>query len=182
MPAVNRRCRKNIFLGFHYSEDTGITLIELLVTLAVLGFIISAIYTFYLSGLKSWNRSVDHMEFQQSARIALNKIINELRYATEVEIRSNNNEMIYFRANYKGKSTFFRFRLSGGQLLFEQRKDDDTHYSYNVIALGITGLTFFIDDNQAVFITIKAGNGSKEVVLSGSVYPLNIPSRDVEDD
>ena len=182
MAAVNRLCRKNSSLGLYCSDNKGLTLIELLVTLTVLGFIIFAVYTFYLSGLKSFNRSIDHMEYQQSAHISLNKIIYELRYASEVEIRNHNNEMIYFRANYKGKSTLFRFRLSGNQLLFEQRKDNDTHYTYNVIALGITGMTFIIEDNKTVFVTIQAGDESKKVFLSGSVRPRNIPLEEVECD
>ncbi len=182
MPAANRTCRKGRISVLVSSENSGITLIELLVTLAILGLIITALYTFYITGLKSWSRSIDHMEHQQSARIAMNKIIYELRYAHEVYILDANNEILYFRTDHNGKSTLFRFRLSGRQLLFEQRTNYNTHYAYNVIALGITGLSFIIDENNTVYITIRAGNESKEVTLSGSVRPRNILSEEVEDE
>lgn len=179
LPANDHVYRENKFHGALFSEEKAVTLIELLFTLALLGFVIAALYTFYLAGLTSWNRSVNHMEYQQSVRISMDKMINEIRYAHMVEIRNGNTEMIYFKIYAGKKSTLFRFRLSANQLILEQRKDNDTHYAYNVIALGITGLSFAIDDNETVFITIMAGDEFKEITLSGSVRPLNIPLRDV---
>ena len=175
MPADDRMGRDVIFSGKHSRWAKGFTLIELLVTLAVLGFVITALYTFYLAGLQGWNRSIDHMEYQQSARIAMDKMITELRYAHLVEIRHDNNEIIYFKINIAGKSTLFRFRLSSGQLLFEQRTDLDTHYAYNVVALGISELTFSIDETETVFIMIRAGDESNEIILCGSIRPRNLP-------
>lgn len=155
-------------------SEKGLTLIELLVTLAITGFIITALYTFYLAGLNSWNRAVDRLEYQQTARIALDKVISELRYAQEVEIVQSSPQMLYFYTKHNGKNTLFRFRLSSGQLLFEQRKDFDTHHATNVVALGIKNLLFTIDDDENVLITITAGEGQREVTLSGSVHPRNI--------
>lgn len=177
MPAADRFCPEKYFSGLFNPGERGITLIELLVTLTILGFVITALYTFYLSGLQSWNRSIDRMEYQQSARIAMNKMVSEIRYAHSVEIRLGNNEMLYYWADHKGKLTLFRFRLSGNQLLFEQRRDNDTHYAYNVIAMGISGLSFAIDENDTVFITIRAGEGVKEIIISSSVRPRNSPPR-----
>lgn len=178
MPAADRFCPGKRLSGILNPGEQGITLIELLVTLTILGFVITALYTFYLSGLQSWNRSIDSMEYQQSARIAMNKMINEIRYAQEVDIRSDSNDLLYFWTEHRGKKTLFRFRLSGRQLLLEQRGANDTHYAYNVIALGISGLSFAIDENDTVLITIRAGDGKKEVILSSSVRPRNIPLQD----
>lgn len=166
MDPSNRSRRQN--------GEEGLTLIELLVTLAITGFIITALYTFYLAGLQSWNRAVDQLEYQQTARIALDKIISELRYAQKVEIVQDSQQMLYFYTNHNGKRTLFRFRLSGDQLFFEQRKDFDTHYATNVVALGIEDLLFSIDSDDNVHVTITAGEGQREVTLSGSVCPRNI--------
>ncbi len=156
-------------------QEKGFTIIELLATLAILGMIIAALYTFYLSGLHSWNRSIERIEEQQSARIAIDKIIKEVRYAHAVEIRYNDPTMIYYRININGVSTLHRFRNSGGQLLLERRRDNDTHYSYNVITLGLSALYFEIDANNTVHITIRVGDDPGSSTLTGSVRPLNLP-------
>lgn len=156
-------------------QEQGLTIIELLATLAILVMIIAALYTFYLFGLHSWSRSIDRMEEQQSARIALDKIIKEIRYAHAVEIRYNDPTMIYYRININGVSTLHRFRNSSGQLLLERRRNNDTHYSYNVIALGVNALFFELDANDTLHITIRVGDDSGSSTLTGSVRPLNLP-------
>ncbi len=164
--------------------ENGLTLIELMITLAVLGFIITAIYSFYLTGLKSWNRSIEHIEYQQTTRIAMNKIIKELQYAHKIKFDVENNsyqinepsKIIYFRSNIEGSSTRHSFRLKGSQLHFDRRKDSDNSIlSSNVVALGMTDLEFVINENKTVFVTVKAGNDSKEIILTSSVRPRMIP-------
>jgi prepilin-type N-terminal cleavage/methylation domain-containing protein len=161
-------------------KEEGLTIIELLATLAILSMIIAALYSFYLCGLHSWNRSINRMEEQQSARIAIDKIIKEVRYAHAVEIRYNDPTMIYYRININGTSTLHRFRNSGGQLLLERRRYNDTHYSYNVIALGLNALFFELDSNDTLHITIRVGDDPGSSMLTGSVRPLNLPA--VEND
>ncbi len=174
MPNTKLNHKDKFLSSFRQKGEKGLTLIELLVTLAITGFIITALYTFYLAGLSSWNRAVDQLEYQQTARIALDKIISELRYAQEFEIVQGSPQMLYFHTNHNGKKTLFRFRLAGGQLFFEQRKDFDIHHATNVVALGIENLLFSIDSDENVHITITAGEGQREVTLSGSVRPRNI--------
>ena len=157
-------------------QEAGLTIIELLATLAILGMIIAALYSFYLSGLHSWNRSIDRMEDQQSARIAIDKIIKEVRYAHAVEIRYNDPTMIYYSIYINGISTLHRFRSAGGQLLLERRRSNDTHYSYNVIALGVSALFFELDTNDTLHITIRVGDNPGSSTLTGSVRPLNLPA------
>lgn len=163
-----------------WRQEKGLTIIELLATLAILSMIIAVLYTFYLSGLHSWSRSIDRMEEQQSARIAIDKIIKEVRYAHAVEIRYNDPTMIYYRLNINGISTLHRFRNASGQLLLERRRNNDTHYSYNVIALGLSALFFELDANHTLHITIRVGDDSGSSTLTGSVRPLNLPA--VEND
>jgi prepilin-type N-terminal cleavage/methylation domain-containing protein len=182
LPTVKRNGGEGFFNAAFDGNKNGLTLIELLVTLAVLGFVISALYTFYIAGLNSWNRNIDQMEYQQSARISMNKIISELRYAHEVYMLDGDTETLYFQTDHKGKSTLFRFRRSGQQLLFEQRGSFNKHHSYNVIALGIKEADFHIDANSTVHITIKVGDEFKEFILRGSVRPRNIKPEDVDFD
>ncbi len=156
-------------------REHGFSIIELLVSFAILGLIITAIFTFYFSGLSSWNRAAEKLELQQTARIALDMIIDELLYASEVEIRNSDDTIIYYWTKVEGQLKLRRFRLSGEQLLFEHRHDNDTHHSYNVVALGISGLKFDIAPSGLVRIEIKAGPENRGINVSGSVSPRNKP-------
>ncbi len=164
--------------------ENGFTLVEMVVAFALLGLVISALYSFYLFGLQAWNRSDERMEHQQTARIALDKMIRELQYAHLVKCSIDQNdcssgvpcEIIYFRINVAGTSTRHSFRLNHTQLHFDRRRDSNNSIrSTNVVALGITGLEFLIDEQETVFITVRAGEGSSRVVLTGAVRPRNLP-------
>ncbi|HSW35553.1 MAG TPA: prepilin-type N-terminal cleavage/methylation domain-containing protein [Candidatus Limnocylindrales bacterium] len=151
-------------------NEEGFTLTELLAAFAILGFTITAIYTFYLSGLLSWNRSIERMEYQQTVRISLDTMIRELRYAREVEIAAEN--LIAFKI--MGDTRIYRFRQSGETLLYAQHTAGNAHIASNVIALGITGLSFSIDQTSTVTITVTAGSGSQRTTISSSIRPRNI--------
>lgn len=174
MPSANSSLPGSPSRFCRLKKEQGLTLIELLVTLAITGFIITALYTFYLAGLKSWNRAIDHLEYQQSARIALDTIITELRQAHRVEIGPGQQQMLYYHSYHKGKETLFRFRLTGEQLLFEQRTASGGHHSTNVVALGIREISYAIDSDDRVHVVITAGDDCRTVTLGGSIRPRNL--------
>lgn len=173
-------------------NEKGFTLIELIITCALTGFVIAALYTFYLFGLESWGRCANRVENQQTARIAMNKIIKELHHAHLVKcsIDDNHNhstgdscDIIYFRIFIDGISTRHSFRLKGAQLHLDRRSDSNNSIrSTNVVALGISGLEFIVDETETVLITVRVGKGSQEAVLGGAIRPRNLPESEVTND
>lgn len=179
-------------------KESGMTIIEIVITLSVLGFVIAALYSFYLSGISGWNRGTEQMEYQQTARIAMDKMIREIRFAHRVKFtdkgrcsiehcstfeRNRSYDLICFRAKKDpsdSEPTLFRFRLDrkGGksQLFYDQRTDNNNHYATTVVALNITGLEFLVDNDDLLHITISAGENEREVTLTGSVRPRNLES------
>src|SRR5207247_10559429 len=59
----------------------GLTLAELLVSLAVLGLVLAGLFTILHSGLKAYGWGVGRVEAQQAARVALERMARELREA-----------------------------------------------------------------------------------------------------
>ncbi len=164
------------------SQENGFTLIEMVVAFALLGLVITALYSFYFSGLQNWNHSIRQMEYQQSARIAMDKMIRELQYAHLVKYSVDPEkgstglpaEMIYFRTYVEGISTRHSFRLSGTQLNFDLRWNNSNNIrNTTVVALGLSRLEFIIDEDGTVHITVEAGEGSSATALSGAVKPRN---------
>lgn len=161
-------------------KETGFTLIELLITLSIIGFVITAVYSFYLAGLSGWQRALDQTEYQQSARIAMDKVIRELTDAKEVSLHKQGQEL---RFQKYGDSRILRFRLVGPQLVFDVYPTTSSAYYHNVVALGITEMKFIVNDNRLIEVTIGAGtfnpqSGKAEetvYLLASSVYPRNLP-------
>ena len=87
-------------------NSQGFTLVELLVTVAIAGFIMSAVYAVQVANMRAVNVEAERVEIQQAQRISLDFILRELRMAgydkaesdlpTIVDARSN---FIYFTAD-----------------------------------------------------------------------------------
>lgn len=150
-------------------------MIELLLTLAIIGFVIAALYTFYLTGLRGWQRGLEQMEAQQSARIAMDKIISEVHYAHELSLDEDSKAV---RFKIRDNIRTLRFRLINDELVFDSCPNGEGSYFHTKIALGVTDLTFSLDDNQLLTVTIAAGTGSNSIILTSSVRPRNLPGGD----
>ncbi len=161
-------------------KEAGFTLIELLITLSIIGFVITAVYCFYLVGLSGWHRALDQTEYQQSVRIAMDKIVRELTYAKDISLHKQDQEL---RFQKYGDSRTLRFRLVGPQLVFDVYPTTSSAYYHNVVALGITEMNFFINDDRLIEVTIGAGTFNPQsgkaqdtvYLLTSSVYPRNLP-------
>ncbi len=62
-------------------REKGVTLIELMVILALIGIVVSAIYSVYLSQHKSYIIQDQVAEMQQNARVAMDMMAREIRMA-----------------------------------------------------------------------------------------------------
>jgi prepilin-type N-terminal cleavage/methylation domain-containing protein len=155
-------------------QDKGFTLAEVLMVVAILGLVIAGIYSFYFSGLRSWHKGVDRMDYQQSARIAMDKIVKELQFANQVTVGGGGTELRYSFVNDENNYVFKRVGPENEDLVLIYERGDGSSTQLK-IALGITGLDFSIDARNYVRITVSAGAGAERVTLHSSVRPRNIP-------
>lgn len=65
-------------------NQTGLSLVELTVAMAIMVIITGALYTVLISGYDQWNYSDKRIEEYQSARSAMTRMVKELRYSTQV--------------------------------------------------------------------------------------------------
>ena len=154
------------------SNNQGFTLIELLISFALVGFVLASLYTFYLTGLRSWQRGTAAMEAQQSARIAVDMIITELRYAHELSLHNYNSE-VRFKVNPDTRTR--RFRLQGHELVYESYPTGTFNYFHNKVATGIKELEFELNENNMLEISLTAELDNCRVILSDSINPRNLP-------
>ncbi len=160
------------------ADEKGLTVIELLATLAIVGFIIAAIYSFHLTGIKGWQRSVSKLDDNQSARIAMDKMIRELRYASSVSLHDQGRE-IRFTAPHDSYRTL-RFRIVGTEIVYDSFPTGSSFYFNTKVAQNISSINYSLNENQLITILIETGQPENKALLKGSVYPRNLPGPETE--
>lgn len=67
-------------------DNRGVTLVELVVVIAILGAILASIYSFYLVGVKGYTRETTRAINQTSIRRASNEVSRQVRRASDVKV------------------------------------------------------------------------------------------------
>lgn len=62
-------------------RNNGMTLVEVLVTLTILGILAVSIYTVFKSGLDAWSKAKTRLEIYQNARVIIDQLTKELQGA-----------------------------------------------------------------------------------------------------
>ena len=120
-------------------NQRGFTLTELLVALAMLGLVLTGVYTLQQQGLYSYMIGSAKVEAQQNARIALDLMIRELRSATSVTATAAG-DLTFVDQN----SVTIRYNLNGTAL---QRTEN------GVVSILIGGV-------QSLALTYRDSNGA----------------------
>lgn len=142
----------------------GFTLLELVLTLALLSMVIGLACSFYLLGLGSYQDCSAQIDLQQNARIAMDKISSELKFARAYSISSSREGINYM---HPGSNRVYSFSLRGREL--------EHHIGSTVtkVAYSVEHLEFKEGEQGAVSYTIKVKDGEREHILSSSVKPRN---------
>lgn len=154
----------------------GLTLIEVLLALALLGLAATALFSFYYSVVRSWRRSVDRIDWQQNARAAMELIDRELRFADWLALAHESEIRYKLSADFKHDDPRYyrRIRLVEEQLVIEEIRGGSI-YSYNVAALGMKTLHFELDALNNVRVKFTVGDNGNGVTLQSCVRPRKLP-------
>ncbi|HHU70188.1 MAG TPA: type II secretion system protein [Thermoanaerobacterales bacterium] len=139
---------------------SGMTLIELIVSIGIMAIILTVIFAFLTAGIKSLILADKQMEVQQNARIAFDWISRDLKIAKDYEIVAEDKIKII---PYEG--TVMTYYKSGKQLILERNK------GHNPIANYIEYLKFEKMPDTTVKIDLIVEKDSYKVELSTKVKP-----------
>jgi len=90
----------------------GMTIIELMVTMAILSIIILGLVVFFSGGVRAWITGQYQLEAQRNARQAMESMVREIRHGETVDDSSTSNSIV-FKTPFNG-SPDIRYHLNTG--------------------------------------------------------------------
>lgn len=144
-------------------NSKGFTLLELIIVLALVGMVISSIFSFLLFNMRTFNRGTDQVQAQHEAQMLMDKVIDNI---IETEEKTSN-------GNYKvSSSDFVRFKRDGTDVKMKIGADDLTNPT-NVIGRNITDFTISHITNKKITINIKSTINDTSVILENELFLRN---------
>jgi prepilin-type N-terminal cleavage/methylation domain-containing protein len=136
-----------------YNNKKGITLVELVIALAILGIVLTIGYNLFFAGIKSYGRQLDNADNQARARQVIRQLTREIRRADQIDIIDD--------STIKIGDTLYSFQNSTHTLL----KDGSEFVA------GIRSFkTELIESDPGIKIEITTmANSGKEVTLSSYI-------------
>ena len=74
---------------FYKQNKKGLSLIEMMVVVVILGVIVLALVTFFTGGTKSWVAGQSQLKAQREARQAIDRMVREIREGNEIKSNSD---------------------------------------------------------------------------------------------
>ncbi|MDF2634693.1 MAG: hypothetical protein K0R78_1567 [Pelosinus sp.] len=173
----------------YFATQHGLTLIELIIGIALMLLVLHSTVDLFSGSIKVWIFGKNQSHIHQTARIAVDAIVREIRYAHQITFKNTSSLLITTKnGDYK------TLQLGGGlhsKTLY--LITDKTNaippggISTNPITENlVTNLQFTLhsqnESNKAVLITVEVsdeGTGEKKV-LHTACYPLNHQSSFIE--
>jgi len=156
--------------------QSGFTLIELLIGMALTSLLMAVLISFLFVSLKAWHFGSTQSTLQQTARISLDTMVRELRYAKTIQSPNGGGTVsaITF-TNFRNEAvTYSRGTSSGAnpQTLYRRVFLTDNPLTENTV----TVLSFTVVRPRTVFavITITDATSGQSETLQTAVTCLNV--------
>jgi prepilin-type N-terminal cleavage/methylation domain-containing protein len=143
----------------------GLTLVEVMVTIAILGIVMSVVFSFLIFGNRTFNKDMTQYDIQSNTRLASDSLSEVLQYAVELELvdppvsaiaDDNLYNFIYFENNKIVHSMYVPGGLPRKVMIFDG-PFTNTSYFEAVSEYGIT-LNFEANDANSDYKINKAIN------------------------
>lgn len=150
-------------------NNKGVTLIELLIVLAIMGIVLQLLYSIFFVGNKSFNTSKDRGFAQQDVRIVSTLITNELKNAKEISFEKLEGDYYSLRYNSKDK------------ILYKDIFNKDIKQEKKILFSKLKKVSFKQTKKGFINIIIKSeegknSNNKKEYELVFDLLLENIPN------
>ncbi len=146
--------------------ETGLSLLEVIVSLSLFSLFLFALLTFYSLGFRSYQQGAAQADVQQNARIALYNMDRSFRVADRFAIQDGGSSIEFY---FPGSSRKYAYRVRYGELEYL------IGTSVTKVASHITSVAFSCTPGGVVHFSVTAEAHGRKYVLSSAVKPRNIP-------
>ncbi|WP_038016633.1 PilW family protein [Thermoanaerobacter sp. X514] len=156
-------------------KEEGFTLIELIVTLAILGIVIGVYSSLYYSGYKSFSSTQNSVDVEQNVRFAMNYIVSLLEKGpSKVEIINNGCGLSIKKVLTDRGYRDYTITLEN-LILYTHIKESDTDSRGSKLQLAVNIYDFKVTKKPNNMINIEIigqsdGKGSNRFSLSTDVF------------
>lgn len=136
------------------SRKRSFTLIEMLIVIAILGIVITTVSQIFIQGQRMWGQDLALVELQQKARIALQRMSQDIREASSSSVSILD----------EGE----KIRFSGIEYYLDDKNSQikKDNGSISVIASNITDLDFSLNDGVTITIEAQKQGGQRDQSFS----------------
>ncbi|MFT9494806.1 type II secretion system protein J [Anaerosolibacter sp.] len=157
----------------YYVNTKGYTLIELIVVLSILGIVMSSVYAFLTTNIKSFSRADNQMEVQYQAQIVMDRLADHAMEAARV---FTHGEVIVFeRIEGMGKKKYILYRLNGTEKrLYITESNLLTAEPTTLLADYISNINIIpTSGNAGIEITVTTHKNGATISLENTIYFRN---------
>ncbi|GAB6182087.1 hypothetical protein JCM14036_34060 [Desulfotomaculum defluvii] len=149
-------------------EKIGLTLVEIMITLALLGIVLAVGYSFYFVGKNSFDQGESQSNIQRDIRSAAAKITKEIRNADQISNSPN---------TFSGQK-YYSIRLEGNQIIIDMVNSNGFITRQSITSPVINTLFFELKPAKVLRFDVVGNNGkmSKDYRISSEVYLNNLKS------
>ncbi len=154
-------------------KNHGFTLIEVVIAVAIIGVILSAIFSFYFSGWDVFDFSREKIKFQRDHRLIELWISRYARKAVEINDNPAGDDEVRLLYPVDGNEDGIGFGLnSDGYFYYHKRVSGTWENKKQISDLKGKNLSFLFSDNLlTVNMTLLNKNGDKEYSFSSKYFP-----------
>ncbi len=154
-----------LFRKLRINCDRGVTLIELMIGVSLLGLVFSLAYSIYHFGIVTFNRGEEQIALQQEVRMVSKILSEELRFADEIDLPSSEPSSPY----PSGKNFVFVKDNKLIQVVGSNEKVLVDSYDQ-----GVLEIRFKPNGSRQVDFEITLSSDSRSFEISSSVILMNI--------
>lgn len=144
-----------IIKDYYIKNKKGVSLIELLIVITILGIVILGLVTFFTGGTRSWIAGQSQLTAQRNARQAMDLMVRELRHSERLIIRQDDKVKVSIPdlTGAGGPSYHVTYYLKNGDSVY--RKKEVGGSTDNILIDDVLNLEFTYPEDFRIDILLE---------------------------